>query len=214
MLATLDDLKKQAINNIPLVQKVDFSKLKATSIPVWGKELKRFDLNLNQTETLLKQMNECIAKVETSQSTYKHMLLMENKVKFEPAAITDSKLLGDLSVIKRLEDQNGYYLGEVVDGKKNGKGGFHWKTGDKYIGEWQDGFMWGKGTYHWAATENRYQGEWKNHRREGRGVFHWSNGDRLEGVYVDGKLNGEAIVYFKDGRIQRRTYQNDELVNI
>jgi hypothetical protein len=39
------------------------------------------------------------------------------------------------------------YVGEFMNGKKNGQGTFTWADGAKYIGGWMDGKMHGQGTF-------------------------------------------------------------------
>ena len=213
MLETLENLKKQAINNIPSVQKAaDFTELKLASIPKWDKELKKQNTGLKQIDDLIKELNENISNIENSQSNFEDNLLMKNKVKFEPAAI-DSKLLGKLSIIKRLESENGFYIGEVVGGNMEGKGDFNWKTGDKYSGEWRNNLRSGKGTYSWADGD-RYEGEWKNHMQEGRGLFYWSNGNRFEGLCLNGLRHGKGIFYSKNGKIERQEWKNGKLIKL
>ena len=57
----------------------------------------------------------------------------------------------------------GYYMGQMKDGKRNGKGRFLWKTGDSnghmYEGEWKDDMMHGKGLYLFNNGK-RYNGDW------------------------------------------------------
>ena len=39
------------------------------------------------------------------------------------------------------------YVGEFMNGKKNGQGTFTWADGSKYVGGWMDGKMHGQGTF-------------------------------------------------------------------
>ena len=39
------------------------------------------------------------------------------------------------------------YVGEFMNGKKNGQGTFTWADGAKYVGGWMDGKMHGQGTF-------------------------------------------------------------------
>ena len=39
------------------------------------------------------------------------------------------------------------YVGEFMNGKKNGQGTFTWADGAKYAGGWMDGKMHGQGTF-------------------------------------------------------------------
>ena len=44
----------------------------------------------------------------------------------------------------------------------NGKGTFHWKTGQKYIGEFRDNKRHGKGVMYYINGKINYSGEWIN----------------------------------------------------
>ena len=39
------------------------------------------------------------------------------------------------------------YVGEFMNGKKNGQGTYTWADGAKYVGGWMDGKMHGQGTF-------------------------------------------------------------------
>lgn len=51
-----------------------------------------------------------------------------------------------------------YYLGEMLDGYKDGRGDMNWSDGSYYTGEWKHGLYHGKGRYH--RREYTYEGEW------------------------------------------------------
>lgn len=50
----------------------------------------------------------------------------------------------------RQEFNNGFYEGDIVDGKRHGKGTYTWNDGQKYTGEWRNGDRTGYGKYYWA----------------------------------------------------------------
>ena len=49
---------------------------------------------------------------------------------------------------QELKFSNGKYIGEVVNGIKEGKGIIYWNNGDRYEGEWRNDRMDGKGIYY------------------------------------------------------------------
>ena len=61
--------------------------------------------------------------------------------------------------------KNGYnwrYIGQVVNGLREGKGIYYWNNGDRYEGEWKNGKMEGKGIYYYNNEPwkgDRYEGE-------------------------------------------------------
>lgn len=76
------------------------------------------------------------------------------------------------------------YDGEVMDGKRHGKGksdaGYV-----KYEGEFMDDKLHGKGTRTLGNGE-RYEGEWRNSKYHGKGTLTLANGQREVGEWRDG----------------------------
>ena len=58
---------------------------------------------------------------------------------------------------QELKYPDGKYIGQVVNGKAEGKGIWYGDNG------------------------NRYEGEWRNDKKEGKGIYYHNNGDRYEG---------------------------------
>jgi len=87
------------------------------------------------------------------------------------------------------------YRGELVAGRKHGKGVKTWPNGDRYEGDWvadrKDGtgvYVFGKGR--WEGE--RYEGAFSNDRRHGYGVYRWPSGDRYEGGWDNDAMAGAA----------------------
>ncbi|OQA33914.1 MAG: MORN repeat protein [Betaproteobacteria bacterium ADurb.Bin341] len=82
-------------------------------------------------------------------------------------------------------------------------------SGDRYVGEVLDGKKHGKGTYIWASG-NRYEGEWVNDRKHGKGTFTWTDGDRYEGGWVNDTPQGFGVK--KEGaKVLRGCWNDDEV---
>ena len=78
------------------------------------------------------------------------------------------------------------YVGEMHDGKRNGKGAAVSPAGDRYEGNWLNGKLNGYGS---VVTKKggTYEGDWVDGRPHGKGVRIYANGDRYEGEFVKGK---------------------------
>ena len=50
---------------------------------------------------------------------------------------------------KEIKYDNGRYVGQVVNGLREGKGIMYWNNGDRYEGEWRKGKPEGKGIKYW-----------------------------------------------------------------
>ena len=89
-----------------------------------------------------------------------------------------NKLLDELKInnIKDIEIEyyNGRYVGQVVNGLKEGNGIYYYNNGDKY------------------------EGDFKNNLREGKGIFYYNDGDKYEGDFKNGIPDGKGIMFNKD----------------
>ena len=117
----------------------------------------------------------------------------------------DENLFGRFSYSCFSEQETGFYLGDLVDGKKDGKGVFLYTSGEKYIGEWKDDKKSGKGDFSWTNGD-RYEGEYKDDKWYGHGVLYFSNGNRLEGAYLNSEPKGEHVCVSRDGRVEKLTF--------
>ena len=81
--------------------------------------------------------------------------------------------------------EDGYYQGEIYEGKPHGRG----------IRTWANG--------------NRYEGDFDQGKRHGRGVFTWSNGDRYEGDFNKDWRHGKGILTEADGSRYEGTWENN-----
>jgi len=92
------------------------------------------------------------------------------------------------------------YIGEVVNGKRHGKGRLSWPTGDVYEGDFSEDLIHGKGKYV-HASGNVYEGDYLFDKRHGMGKYTWVNGDVYEGAYSDGKKHGKGKVTWINGDV-------------
>ncbi len=97
------------------------------------------------------------------------------------------------------------YEGEYKDDKRHGKGVFTWKDGQKYDGEWKDDNRHGHGVYTWP-NGTKYDGEWKDGMGTGQGVYYYANGDRYEGEFINGEFTGRGTLIKQNG--ERIPYKN------
>ena len=73
----------------------------------------------------------------------------------------------------------------------------------KYIGQVVNGIREGKGTWY-GFNGDRYEGEWKNDKKEGCGIFYFLNGDIYKGEWKNGFSEGYGILYSSLGwKVQR-----------
>lgn len=114
-----------------------------------------------------------------------------------------------------------WYMGDWVNGKREGYGEMYWKRigkygstwYDTYYGEWHNDKMIGFGkekTYHYE-----YAGPYKNEKFHGRGVFHKivdGGAPIFYGDFVQGKNMGKGIE-IDWGYIQNKDYGNGTIID-
>ena len=106
---------------------------------------------------------------------------------------------------QKLECENGQYIGEVVDGVREGRGTYYLTKGpykgDKYEGEWKNDKRDGKGILIFPNGD-RYEGDFKEDKQEGKGIYYYKNGDREMGDYFDGRKIGKHVLLTNKGEVK------------
>ena len=181
-----------------------------------------FDYETPSKETLLNNIE--YPSIDHMKSWYdklkeKYPIIMEEINKMKPGDDDQD----DLEFME-IETDEGIYVGEGNFGRKEGRGGYIFKTGENkdyiWVGYWEDdergkfGKLYndkgkliyegdynkdlreGEGTYYYNTGE-KYVGEWVNGLREGNGVLYWKDGSKWEGVFHNNLMDGEGM--FSDG---------------
>lgn len=84
-----------------------------------------------------------------------------------------------------------FYVGEVVDIIREGRGLFKWKNCDIYDGEWKNGVQNGRGINFYGRGDfdgDVYFGEFFNGQKHGKGTYKYSNGKIKNGIWKNDKL--------------------------
>jgi hypothetical protein len=90
------------------------------------------------------------------------------------------------------------YIGDITNGKRNGKGKYIWADGTIYDGNWKDDIMSGLGTMT-DKKGDKYTGGWFNNKRNGQGTLILANGTKLIGIWKDNLLNGQGQLIKPNG---------------
>ena len=99
----------------------------------------------------------------------------------------------DLERAERLSyDPGASYIGQVVDGKRQGLGVAELANGERQAGEWQADQLNGLGTVR-LADDARYAGQWRDGQSTGLGVREKPGVERAEGNFVMGRLEGLGV---------------------
>ena len=125
----------------------------------------------------------------------------KKKVDIEQKALEELKNKINIKKDKlkiKVNFDDGTYIGEIINGIREGKGIFYDKNGDIYDGEWKKDKKEGRGTYIYEDGDV-YEGEWKNDCFEGRGIFYHVSGSVYDGYFSDDQRHGKGIYYFFNG---------------
>lgn len=99
----------------------------------------------------------------------------------------------DLENSERLTyDGGASYIGQVVDGKRQGLGVAELGNGERQAGDWSADLMNGLGTVR-LSDDTRYGGQWKDGKSTGLGLREKPDVERSEGNFVGGRLEGLAV---------------------
>ena len=104
--------------------------------------------------------------------------------------------------------KNGFnwrYVGQAINGLREGKGTCYWEDGERYEGDYRHDNKEGKGIYY-HNNGDRYDGYWRNDKREGKGIMYYNDGDRSMGDYHDGKAIGKHVSLTRNGEVEIKNY--------
>jgi len=96
------------------------------------------------------------------------------------------------------------YVGEMVDGKRDGRGIQHFAWGAVYDGEWRGDQPNGTGRLLYPE-EDVYEGEMRNGALHGKGKMRYVDGSVYIGTWVDGLRDGEGVMNYADGNVYSGT---------
>ncbi|CAD7929655.1 unnamed protein product [Amoebophrya sp. A120] len=104
------------------------------------------------------------------------------------------------------------FVGDYVDGKKQGKGTYTHVNGDVFVGEYTDDKRTGVGMMTYASG-GCYNGNFENGVRSGEGTFVYPTKDIYSGLWKAGKKSGEGFYVFANSKYYYQgTWKNGEIV--
>ena len=108
-----------------------------------------------------------------------HISLLQNQMnkKFDELKFNNNQINK-----QEIKYKDGRYIGQVVNGIREGKGIMYWNDGD------------------------RYEGEWKNDKKEGKGIIYWNNGNREMGDYYNDNHIGKHVMLTRNGEVKINNY--------
>lgn len=124
---------------------------------------------------------------------------------------------GSEDVIKQRKEQykeleNGIYIGEMLNGKLEGKGNLQYYVGDVYSGEFADDQKNGEGEYTYADG-SVYTGGYKDGKREGNGTFQFADGSVYKGQWQNDYIQGEGEYKKSNGDVLKGVFKENALAD-
>jgi hypothetical protein len=122
--------------------------------------------NLKEGEGYCFTIDESTRDLITVKGVYNNDVLIEGEIFKNDSLLFQGKFKNNLmSLGKYYYDDNEFYVGDFsIDGKRNGRGLYHY------------------------ADNSEYEGEWKDNKKNGEGTFKNSKGNVFKGVWKDDKL--------------------------
>ena len=113
--------------------------------------------------------------------------------------------------IKTKRYKNGdYYIGELLNEKREGKGRYIYENGNYYEGEWSNNLKHGKGILYYKDGSIKYEGHFVRDKFS-IGKYIYEDGDYYFGEWSDDLMNGIGFQYDKNGKLDYAGYfENDK----
>ncbi|CAD8176064.1 unnamed protein product [Paramecium octaurelia] len=120
------------------------------------------------------------------------------------------------------------YVGEKINGKKEGRGRLYYKEGGYYDGNWKNDRISGQGVLYYASGRPAYDGEWVDDKFQGQGIL-YNDTPKIEeinyrnledignawtkyvGQFYDDNKNGQGTLYFLNGDRFEGNFQDDNV---
>jgi hypothetical protein len=94
------------------------------------------------------------------------------------------------------------YRGEMLDGRRHGKGSITYPDGASYDGDWHNDWRHGHGEYKYTDG-TWYKGAWEMGNRQGDGLCTYADGNMYQGNWVSNLPHGKGQCRFAEGSLYR-----------
>ena len=113
-------------------------------------------------------------------------------------------------IFKVIYENDAFYKGGFVDGKREGHGEMDYGCGNTYEGDFHNNLRHGKGKYEWADGSIQ-SGNWINNYMHGEGeMFESTNGQYYCGEFVDDNYQGNGTMIYGDRSKYEGEWFNDK----
>ena len=138
--------------------------------------------NSSHENLTIKRISDVIIKMNfIINENRKYMGLIMNqftKLENQISQLNQNLKINNINNQQELKFDNARYVGQVVNGLREGKGIEYYNDGD------------------------RYEGDWRNDKKDGKGIYYYNNGDREMGDYYNDKPIGKHVGLTRNGIIK------------
>ena len=142
--------------------------------------------NSSHENLTIKRISDVIIKMNfiINENKKNHESIMNQFTKLENqiSQLSQKLNVNNINNQQELKDKNWRYVGQVVNGLREGKGIEYYNDGD------------------------RYEGDFRNDKREGKGIYYYNNGDREMGDYYDNQPRGKFVMLTRNGEVKINNY--------
>ena len=130
---------------------------------------------------------------------------LSNQINQMNQNLKNGNVINNINNNQELKFPDGIYIGQVVNGKAEGKGIFYSNNGERYEGDWKNNKRDGKGICY-GDKGGRYEGDFRDNKIEGKGILYLSNGDRDMGDYFNNNPIGKHAKLSKNYIVSEINY--------
>ena len=142
--------------------------------------------NSSHENLTIKRISDVIIKMnfiinenkKTRELIMNQFTLLQNQI----SQLSQKLNINNINNQQELKGKNWRYVGQVVNGLREGKG----------IEYYNDG--------------SRYEGDFRNGKREGKGIVYYHNGDRTMGDYYNNNRIGKHVTLTRNGEVMTFNY--------
>ena len=153
----------------------------------------RLDFTMNKLNAIINENNNYVE------------LIKSNIYDFGKKYDESTDILNNNIKKEEIKYKDGKYIGQILNGLREGKGIYYYKSGDRYEGYFRNGKQEGKGIYYYNDGD-RYEGDFRNGKKEGKGIYYYNNGDRSMGDYYNNNQIGKHVILTRNGEVIVNNY--------
>ena len=132
--------------------------------------------NSSHENLTIKRISDVIIKMNfiINENKKNHESIMNQFTKLENqiSQLSQKLNVNNINNQQELKGKNWRYVGQVVNGLREGKGIEYYNNGDRYEGDFRNDKREGKGIYYFNSGD-RYEGDWKDDKKDGKGIYIW-----------------------------------------